>query len=428
MERFYNRKEKYLPENFYNIKSDLNDLANPPLHPGTKNPVTPEDLSPIFPMGFIAQNGSMERYIPIPGKVLEKFSIYRPTPLIYAKGLKEYLNTPAEIFYKYEGTNPAGSHKSNSAIVQAYLASEEGVKKLVTETGAGQWGSALAQAGAMFNIEVEVYMVRVSYRQKPGRRIMMEMNGAHVYESPSQRTKSGRHFFEINNNHPGSLGIAISEAVETVVTNKDSKYALGSVLDAVLMHQTVIGQEAILQLEEAGVYPDIVIGCVGGGSNFAGIAFPFLRNNLVSKKKTAFIAVEPDSCPTLTKGEYRYDFGDSSGLTPLLYMYTLGMDFVPPEIHAGGLRYHGMAPLVSHLYDKGYIEARAKSQDEVFKAARVFLQTEGILAAPESSHAIAVVIDEALKAKSENRKTNILFNLSGNGYFDISAFETNHRS
>ncbi len=425
MTRFFDRKEKYLPESFYNIKADLTDLSNPPLHPGTKKPVTPEDLSPIFPMGFIAHEGSTERFVPIPSKVLEKYAIYRPTPLVYAKGLKEYLGTPAEIFYKYEGTNPAGSHKSNTAIVQAFLASEEGIHKLVTETGAGQWGSALAQAGAMFHVDVDVYMVRVSFRQKPGRRIMMEMNGAHVFESPSSRTNSGRHFFEQNHNHPGSLGIAISEAVETVVTQNSSKYALGSVLDAVLMHQTVIGQEAIRQLEEAGVYPDLVIGCVGGGSNFAGIAFPFLRDNLVNKKKTRFIAVEPESCPTLTKGELRYDFGDSSGLTPLLYMHTLGMDFVPPEIHAGGLRYHGMAPLVSHLYSGGHLEAYAISQDEVFKAGKVFLQTEGILPAPESSHAIAVVIEEALKAKAEGRKSNILFNLSGNGFFDIAAFEQN---
>jgi tryptophan synthase beta chain len=422
MERFASRRLDYLPANFYNLKADLKELPPPPLNPMTKEPLRPEELRPVFPKGFIDQEISFERYIPIPSEVRNIYAIYRPTPLIYAQNLQQELNTPARIFYKYEGVGPTGSHKSNTALMQAYLAAKEGVETLTTETGAGQWGSALAHAGALFGVKVKVFMVRASYRQKPGRRIMMELFGAEVAESPSPLTESGQRFFAQDQDHPGSLGIAISEAVELAVKNGKTKYSLGSVLDSVLMHQSVIGQEAESQLEELGVFPDVVVGCVGGGSNFAGLAFPFVRHRLAGQN-IRFIAVEPEACPSLTRGELRYDHGDTAGLTPLLYMYTLGMNFVPPPIHAGGLRYHGMAPLVSHLVSKGLIEARAYSQERVFEAARFFLKAEGILPAPESSHAIAAVIDEALKAKKEGKEEVILFNLSGHGFLDISAFD-----
>jgi tryptophan synthase beta chain len=423
--RFTSRDSDYLPATFYNIKADLPEPPPPPLHPGTKQPLRPEDLEPIFPKGFIAQNGTPEAFVPIPAEVMRAYRLYRPTPLIYATGLRRALDTPAHIFYKYEGVGPAGSHKSNTALVQAYLAAEEGITTLCTETGAGQWGSALAHAGALFGVGVRVFMVRVSYRQKPGRRIMMEMWGAKVEESPSASTESGRRYLAVDPDHPGSLGIAISEAVETAVGRPGTKYALGSVLDAVLMHQTVIGQEAIKQMEEAGAQPDMVIGCVGGGSNFGGIAFPFVRKNLKGEAAIRFIACEPEACPTLTAGEMRYDHGDTAGLTPLLFMHTLGKDFVPAPIHAGGLRYHGMAPLVSHLVRKGIVEPRAYGQDKVFEAAKTFFRAEGILPAPESAHAIAAVIEEALKARAEKKERTILFNLSGHGFLDINAYAQN---
>jgi tryptophan synthase beta chain len=426
MKRFAERKPEYLPKSYYNLKADLDELPRPPLHPGTKQPLDPKDLEAIFPKGFIAQEISTEREVPIPAEVREAYAQYRPTPLIYASGLKKYLDTPAEIFYKYEGVSPTGSHKSNTALAQAYLAAREGVRTLTTETGAGQWGSALAHAGAMFGLEVKVFMVRASYRQKPGRKTLMQLFGATVEESPSPLTAAGRAFYEKDPDHPGSLGIAISEAVELALQNQGSaKYSLGSVLDSVLMHQSVIGQEAVRQMDELGARPDLVVGCVGGGSNFSGLAFPYVRMKLKDKADIRFLAVEPDACPSLTKGELRYDHGDASGLTPLLYMFTLGMTFVPPPIHAGGLRYHGMAPLVSHLVDRGVIEARAVAQPDVFEAARIFLRTEGILPAPESAHAVAAVIAEAASARKSGRPATILFNLSGHGFHDMSAYENN---
>ena len=429
MTRFATRKPEYLPKAYYNIKADLEEPPPPPLHPGTKQPLDPKDLEVIFPKGFIAHEISTEREVPIPGEVLEAYAQFRPTPLVYASGLKKFLETPAEIFYKYEGVSPTGSHKSNTALIQAYLAAREGVQTLTTETGAGQWGSALAHAGSLFGLEVKVFMVRASYRQKPGRKTLMKLFGATVEESPSPLTESGRAFYEKDPDHPGSLGIAISEAVELTLKNQGSaKYSLGSVLDSVLMHQTVIGQEAIRQMGELGARPDLVVGCVGGGSNFSGLSFPYVRMRIKDKAAIRFLAVEPDACPSLTNGELRYDHGDASGLTPLLWMYTLGMGFVPPPIHAGGLRYHGMAPLVSHLVDKGIVEARAVAQPEVFEAARIFLRTEGILPAPEAAHAVAAVIEEARAARKDGRKKTILFNLSGHGFHDMSAYENNGKS
>jgi tryptophan synthase beta chain len=423
--RFTSREEDFLPRSFYNIKADLPVPPKPPLHPVTREPLRPEDLEPVFPKSFIAQEGSTEAAVPIPEEVRNVYRLYRPTPLVYAAGLKRALDTPAHIFYKYEGVGPTGSHKSNTALMQAYLAAKDGIATLTTETGAGQWGSALAHAGAIFGVGVRVFMVRVSYRQKPGRRVLMEMCGAKVEESPSASTESGRRYLADDPEHPGSLGVAISEAVEAAVTGRGTKYSLGSVLDAVLMHQTVIGQEAELQMRAAGAEPDILIGCVGGGSNFAGLSFPFVRRNLKDKAGLRFIACEPEACPSLTGGELRYDSGDSAGLAPLLFMYTLGRDFIPPAIHAGGLRYHGMAPLVSHLVKLGIIEPRAFSQERTFDAGRVFLQAEGILPAPESAHAIAAVIDEALEARRRKEEKTILFNLSGHGFLDINAYARN---
>ena len=425
MERFSDRKQEHLPTHFYNIKADLPAPPKPPLHPGSGRPIVPSDLQAIFPDGFIAQEASRERLVPIPEAVLRAYAQYRPTPLVYAAELKKHLRTPAHIFYKYEGVSPMGSHKGNTALMQAYLASREGVRELVTETGAGQWGSALAYAGERFGVSVRVFMVRASCRQKPGRRTLMGIFGARLDESPGPHTAAGRAFYDVDPDHPGSLGIAIAEAVETVLRDPGCKYALGSVLDAVLLHQTVIGLEAEKQLRGFGMEPDTVIGCVGGGSNFAGISFPFLRKNLVEGGKTDFIAVEPEACSSLTRGDLRYDHGDSAGLTPLLYMHTLGRDFIPPAIHAGGLRYHGMAPLVSHLASLGQVRARACSQDTVFAAARTFFVSEGILPAPESAHAIAAVIEEANRAREENREKVILFNLSGHGCFDMHAYERN---
>jgi tryptophan synthase beta chain len=425
MERFSDRKRDYLPTHFYNIKADLPEQPKPPLDPRSGKPLDPSALQAIFSKGFIEQEISRERYLPIPPAVIEAYAQYRPTPLVYAAELKKQLDTPAHIFYKYEGVSPMGSHKGNTALMQAYLASQEGVRELITETGAGQWGSALAYAGQRFGVAVRVFMVRASYRQKPGRRTLMKLFGAQVEESPGPNTEAGKAFFLENPDHPGSLGIAIAEAVETVLKNSGSKYALGSVLDAVLLHQTVIGQEAEKQMTAQGVEPDIVIGCVGGGSNFAGISFPFVGKNLTAGKKTRFIAVEPSSCPSITHGDLRYDHGDSAGFTPLLFMHTLGKDFIPPAIHAGGLRYHGMAPLVSHLVRSGMVQGRSYEQEQVFAAAKTFFTSEGILPAPESAHAVAAVIEEALRARDGKGEPVILFNLSGHGHFDMHAYEQN---
>lgn len=428
MKRYDSRQMSYLPEYFYNIKADLPELPPPPLNPVNRQPLRPEDLEPVFSRGFIQQETSLEKFIRIPDRVLEVYSRYRPTPLVQATGLQKYLETPARIFYKYEGVGPAGSHKTNTALMQAYLASQEGVETLTTETGAGQWGSALSYACGQFGLQARVFMVRSSYRQKPGRRIMIQLFGGQVVESPGPTTKAGLKYYQENPEHPGSLGIAISEAVEAAVSQPATKYSLGSVLDAVLMHQTVIGLEAISQCREFGVEPDIIIGCVGGGSNFAGLSFPFLGRNLQEKNGQRFLAVEPEACPSLTAGQLQYDHGDSVGLTPLLYMHSLGKDFVPPPIHAGGLRYHGMAPLVSHLVKMGLVEARAYSQKQVFTAAEIFLKTEGILPAPESAHAVAAVLDEALEARKSKKETVILFNLSGHGFLDINAYDQNGKN
>ncbi|MDD8031365.1 MAG: TrpB-like pyridoxal phosphate-dependent enzyme [Acidobacteriota bacterium] len=425
MLRYATRNSHHLPDHFYNIKADLPELPPPPLNPATRQPLKPEDLEIIFSRSFIDQEISLDRNIPIPAEVLEAYSIYRPTPLIYASRLKKYLDTPANIFYKFEGVSPTGSHKTNTALMQAFLANQDGVSALTTETGAGQWGAALAYAGSIFGIKVKVFMVRASFRQKPGRRIMIQLFGGEVLESPGPATESGKRFYQQDPEHPGSLGMAISEAVEVAAMNPEIKYTLGSVLDAVLMHQTVIGLEADSQAQELGFTPDLVVGCVGGGSNFAGLSFPFIRKNLTEKTGIKFLAVEPEVCPSITRGQLGYDHGDSVGLTPLLFMYSLGKDFIPPPIHAGGLRYHGMAPLVSHLVRLGIVEARAYPQEKVFQAAELFLKTEGILPAPESAHAIAAVVDEALVAKKSGKPLNILFNLSGHGFLDISAYEIN---
>jgi len=425
--RFSSRKEADLPEAFYNIKADLPGPPKPPLHPGTGAPLKPEDLEAIFPKSFIEQEGATARDVPIPGPVREAYSVFRPTPLVEATALAKALDTPARIFYKYEGVGPVGSHKTNTALMQAYLASRDGVGTLATETGAGQWGAALAYAGSRFGLATRIFMVRSSFRQKPGRRVLMELFGGSVVESPGPTTAAGRSFFERDPDHPGSLGIAISEAVELAAGEPGVKYALGSVLDSVLMHQTVIGLEAEKQMAEMGVVPDTVIGCVGGGSNFAGLAFPFVRHNLAGQSAARFIAVEPEACASLTRGELRYDSGDSVGLTPLLFMHTLGREFVPPPLHAGGLRYHGMAPLVSHLAAMGVVEARAVDEKLAFDRAMLFMKTEGILPAPESAHAVAAAVDEALAARKDGRPKTILFNLSGHGFLDIGAYAPNGR-
>lgn len=415
--------EKEIPKKWYNIMADMPNLPNPPLHPGTKKPVGPDDLSAIFPMALIEQEVTQERWIDIPPEVLDIYTLWRPSPLYRAHRLEESLKTPARIYYKYEGVSPAGSHKPNTSIPQAYYNKKAGIKRIATETGAGQWGSAMALGGKLFGLDVTVYMVKVSYNQKPYRRIMMETWGATVHASPSTVTNSGRKILELDANSPGSLGIAISEAVEDAAMNKDTNYALGSVLNHVCLHQTVIGLEAKKQFELVSDYPDVVIGCCGGGSNFSGVSFPFLHDKLSGKKKNLrAIAVEPTSCPTLTKGQFRYDFGDVAGLTPFLMMYTLGHDFVPSGIHAGGLRYHGDSPLVSQLCHDRIIEARAYHQNAVFQAAMQFSATEGIIPAPESSHAIRAAIDEALLAKEEGKQKTIFFNLSGHGYLDLQAY------
>ncbi|MBI4200263.1 MAG: TrpB-like pyridoxal phosphate-dependent enzyme [Chloroflexi bacterium] len=415
-------EEKDIPKSWYNIAPDLPAPLPPALHPGTKQPAGPDDFAPIFPMALIGQEVSREREIPIPEEVREVYRLWRPTPLYRAHRLEKALDTPARIYYKYEGVSPAGSHKPNTAVAQAYFNKAEGVKRLATETGAGQWGSALAFACRIFGLECKVYMVKASYFQKPYRRSMMETWGATVVPSPSQDTRSGRSILARDPETPGSLGIAISEAVEDAATHDDTKYSLGSVLNHVLMHQTVIGQECKAQFEKLGVYPDVVIGCVGGGSSFAGIAFPFIRDKL-GGKKVQFIAVEPEACPSITQGKYVYDFGDTAELTPLVKMYTLGHTFVPPAIHAGGLRYHGMAPLISLLCSLRIIEARAVHQNAVFGAAVFFARHEGIVPAPEPAHAIKVAIEEAVKCKETGQAKTILFNLCGHGHFDMSAYD-----
>jgi len=419
----YQLEESQIPTQWYNIAADLQNPPSPPLHPGTGQPVGPDDLSPLFPMGVIAQEVSAERYIDIPAPVREAYQNYRATPLFRAHRLEAELGTPAHIYYKYEGVSPVGSHKVNTAIAQAYYNAEEGVKRIATETGAGQWGTALAYACQLFGIELKVYMVRVSFEQKPYRKAMMNVYGADVISSPSDTTESGRKILAEMPDTTGSLGMAISEAVEDAATREDTKYSLGSVLNHVLLHQTVIGEEARLQMEMAGEAPDVVIGCVGGGSNFAGLAFPFMRDRLTNGATTRFLAAEPASCPTLTKGSYAYDFGDTVGLTPLLKMDTLGHDFVPPAIHAGGLRYHGMAPLISQLHEEGHIDAVAHHQVGVFEGAVQFARAEGILPAPESAHAIRSAIDEALEAKEQGDERVILFNLSGHGFLDLGSYE-----
>lgn len=414
--------EKEMPTKWYNIMADMPNKPAPPLHPGTKQPVGPQDLSAIFPMALIEQEVSAERWIPIPEEVLKVYALWRPTPLYRAHRLEAALGTPAKIYYKYEGVSPAGSHKPNTAVPQAYYNKQAGIRRIATETGAGQWGSAMAFAGGLFGLDVLVYMVKVSYHQKPYRRSAMETWGAKVLASPSSETNAGRKILGDDPESSGSLGIAISEAVEDAATHADTNYALGSVLNHVLLHQTVIGLEAQKQFEKAGDYPDVIYGCCGGGSNLAGVSFPFVRDK-IGGRKVRVVAVEPTSCPTLTKGQMRYDFGDTVGLTPLLMMYTLGHDFVPPGIHAGGLRYHGDAPLICQLYKDGLVEAEAYAQLAVFEAAMTFARSEGIIPAPESAHAIKGVIDEALRCKEAKEKKTIFFNLSGHGLFDLGAYD-----
>ena len=417
----YQLDEDRIPKSWYNIVADL-PPPPPVLHPGTGQPIGPDALAPLFPMALIMQEVSAERAIEIPDPVRDIYRMWRPTPLYRARGLEKKLGTTAKIFYKYEGVSPAGSHKPNTAVAQAFYNKQEGVKKLTTETGAGQWGSSLAFAGALFGLEVKIYMVKISYNQKPYRRALMETYGAECVASPSDETAAGRAILAEHPDSLGSLGIAISEAVEIAAQRDDTKYALGSVLNHVLLHQTVIGQEAIEQMAMADAYPDIVIGCAGGGSNFAGIAFPFLGEKIRHKRNVRVIAVEPAACPSMTRGTYAFDFGDTGHLTPLTKMYTLGSSFVPSGFHAGGLRYHGMSPLVSHCLQLGLIEARAYHQNPCFEAALTFARTEGIVPAPESSHAIKAAIDEAVKAREEGRSPTILFNLSGHGHFDMQAY------
>lgn len=418
----FSLSEADIPRTWYNIMADLPSPPPPVLHPGTKQPIGPDDLAPLFPMAVIQQEVSVEREVEIPEPVRDVYRQWRPSPLYRARRLEQALATPARIYYKYEGLSPAGSHKPNTAIAQAYYNKQEGVKRIATETGAGQWGSALAIAGAFFGLEIEVFMVKVSFNQKPYRRAFMETFGAKCVASPSELTEAGR---AVLNEHPdstGSLGIAISEAVEMAAQRDDTKYALGSVLNHVLLHQTVIGLEAQRQFELANDYPDMVIGCTGGGSNFAGIAFPFIGEKLRRGGNIEIIAVEPAACPSLTKGTYAYDFGDTGHLTPLVKMHTLGSTFVPPGFHAGGLRYHGMAPLVSHLAALGEIKPRAYQQVECFAAGVQFARAEGILPAPEANHAIKAVIDEAVKCKKAGTNKAILFNLCGHGHFDMQAY------
>jgi tryptophan synthase beta chain len=413
-----------MPTHWYNLNADYPEPLPPPLHPGTREPVTPDLMTAIFPENLVAQEMSAERMIEIPQEVRDVYALYRPTPLLRAVRLEKALQTPAHIYYKYEGVSPAGSHKPNTAIPQAYYNKVAGTKRLASETGAGQWGSSLAFACSVFGLECTVYMVKISFEQKPYRKLLMQTYGATVHPSPSSHTEFGRKMLAQDPNSAGSLGMAISEAIEDTVKNPGTKYALGSVLNHVCLHQSVIGQEAIQQMAMAGEEPDVIIGCAGGGSNFAGLAFPFVRRKITEGKKYRIVAVEPESCPSLTKGELRYDFGDTAETTPLLMMHTLGHTFMPPSIHAGGLRFHGMAPMVSHCKKLGLIDAIAVPQLKVFKSAVLFARAEGIVPAPESSHAISVAIDEAIKCREENRKRVIVFNLSGNGLLDLAAYDT----
>ncbi|MCC7350929.1 MAG: TrpB-like pyridoxal phosphate-dependent enzyme [Phycisphaerales bacterium] len=413
-----------IPTHWYNVLADVSEPLPPPLNPGTKQPVTLQDMLAIFPQNIVEQEMTAETRVEIPQPVRDIYALWRPTPLLRAVRLEKALQTPAHIYYKYEGASPAGSHKPNSAVPQAYYNKLAGTKRLATETGAGQWGSSLAMACQMFGLECVVYMVNVSYHQKPYRKMLMQTWGATVHASPSEQTEYGRKMRQQSPDSPGSLGIAISEAIEDTVRTPHTKYALGSVLNHVCLHQTVIGQESLKQMDLAGEYPDIVIGCVGGGSNFAGIAFPFVEQKIKQKKSTRIVAVEPSVCASLTRGEHRYDFGDTAEMTPLMMMHTLGHQFVPPAIHAGGLRYHGMAPAVSHLYKLGLIEAKSYAQSQVFDAAVQFARAEGIVPAPESSHAVRAAIDEAIASRQDKQKRTILFNLSGHGLMDMTAYDS----
>ena len=415
--------EDQIPTQWYNIIPDLPSPPPPPLHPGTMQPVGPDDLAPLFPMALIMQEVTSDSYVDIPGGVLDVYRLWRPSPLFRAHRLEKVLDTPARIYYKYEGVSPAGSHKPNTAVPQAYYNHQEGITKLTTETGAGQWGTALAFATAQYGIECEIWQVAASYVSKPYRRVMMEVYGATVHSSPSDVTEYGRSLLAQDPDHPGSLGIAISEAVGAAVADPKTRYSLGSVLNHVLLHQTVIGEEALLQLAMVGETPDLLVGCTGGGSNFAGLSFPFLREKMAGRMNPTIRCVEPAACPSLTKGEYRYDFGDTAGMTPLMKMHTLGHDFIPPSIHAGGLRYHGMSPLVSHIYELGLAEAEAIPQTECFAGALTFARNEGILPAPEPTHAIAAAIREAKRCKETGEEKVILTALCGHGHLDLAAYE-----
>ncbi len=416
--------ESEMPTRWYNIIPDLPSPPPPPLHPGTHQPVGPDDLAPLFPMALIGQEVTADSYVDIPDDVVDVYRLWRPSPLYRAHRLEEALGTPARIYYKYEGVSPAGSHKPNTSVPQAYYNAQEGIAKLTTETGAGQWGSALAFACSLFGLECEVWQVRASFDTKPYRKSMMEAWGATVHPSPSQITEAGRKVLANDPDTPGSLGIAISEAVEVAAQDDATRYALGSVLNHVLLHQTIIGEEALLQLAKVGDTPDVIVGCTGGGSNFAGLSYPFLREKLAGKMDPVIRAVEPTACPSLTRGVYAYDFGDTAGMTPLIKMHTLGHDFVPDPIHAGGLRYHGMSPLMSHLYETGLIEAEAINQNECFAAGVQFARTEGIIPAPEPTHAVAAAVREAQKAKETGEETVILTALCGHGHFDLAAYDS----
>lgn len=412
-----------IPEQWYNLNADFPEPMPPPLHPGTKEPVSLEMMTAIFPENLVMQEMSPERWVTVPEEVRDIYALWRPTPLLRAVRLEQALQTPAHIYYKYEGVSPAGSHKPNTAVPQAYYNKQAGTKRLATETGAGQWGSSLALACKLFGLECTVYMVRVSYDQKPYRKLMMQTWGANVFPSPSDQTEFGRKLLAEDPHCHGSLGIAISEAIEDTVKTPHTKYSLGSVLNHVCLHQTVIGQEAIKQMELAGAEPDIIVGCVGGGSNFAGVAFPFIRRKLTEQKQYRIVAVEPSSCASITQGDLRYDFGDTAEMTPLMMMYTLGHKFMPPSIHAGGLRYHGMSPMVSHAVKLGLVEAVSHPQTKIFEAAVLFARTEGLVPAPEPSHAIAQVVKEAIRCREEGRKKVILFNLCGHGMLDLPAYD-----
>ncbi len=415
-----------MPGSWYNLQADLPEPLPPPLHPGTGQPMPPEMLEVLFARELIAQEISSERWIAIPEEVQQIYHLWRPTPLVRAKRLEAALRTPAEIYYKNESVNPTGSHKLNTAVAQTYYNKLEGIKQMTTETGAGQWGSAMALAGAYFDMPVRVYMVKCSYEQKPYRRMLIETWGAEIFASPSNRTKSGRDHLSQNPDSPGSLGLAISEAVEEALADDSTHYCLGSVLNHVCLHQTVIGEEAQLQMAHIGRYPDVVIGCVGGGSNFAGLSFPYVRDKIREGRKTRIVAVEPAACPSITRGRLAYDHGDMACFTPLLYMHTLGHGFMPKDIHAGGLRYHGMAPLVSHISRLGLIEAVSCYQNPVFEAAVLFARTEGIVPAPETAHAVRAAIDEAVKCRETGEKKVILFNFSGHGAFDLVSYDKYH--